>query len=217
APVPSTRGASLAEEGPRILVPPGLRLDSRARPTRQSVTLELDPRQEAFRGTTDLELSLTEPTRELWLHGEELSVEAATLVVEGRRVPVAALAMGDVLAFIPDEPVGPGTATLHVEYTGRALAQEGSGIFREQEDGRWYAMTQFEALYARRAFPCFDEPSAKIPWQLTLRVRAEDSAFSNSPVQAEERGPDGWKTVRFQPTQPLPSYLVAFAVGPFEV
>ncbi|WP_164009458.1 M1 family metallopeptidase [Pyxidicoccus trucidator] len=214
---PLTREAAPSDDGPRVLVPPGLRLDGRVRPTRQAVTLELDPRKQGFRGTADLELSLSESTPELWLHGEELSVESATLVVNGRRVPVAALPMGAVLAFIPEEPVGPGTATLHVEYTGRALAQEDSGIFREQEDGRWYAMTQFEALYARRAFPCFDEPSYKLPWQLTLRVRAEDGAFSNSPVQAEERGADGWKTVRFQPTPPLPSYLVAFAVGPFEV
>ena len=217
APAPLPRNAAPSHDDPQLLVPPGVRLDWRVRPTRQAVTLELDPRQEAFRGTADLELSLTEATGTLWLHGEELAVKAASLTVNGRRVPVSALSMGDVLAFIPEAPVGPGTATLHVEYTGRALAQENSGIFREQEEGRWYAMTQFEALYARRAFPCFDEPSAKIPWQLTLRVRAEDGAFSNAPVQAEEHDPDGWKTVRFQPTPPLPSYLVAFAVGPFEV
>ncbi|MCY1020411.1 M1 family metallopeptidase [Pyxidicoccus sp. MSG2] len=209
--------AVASEEGPRALVPPKLRLDARARPVRQAVTLELDPRKEAFRGTADVDLTLTEATRELWLHGEELSVESATLEVNGRKVPVAALPMGEFLAFVTEEPVGPGAATLHVEYTGRALANEDSGIFREQDAGRWYAMTQFEALYARRAFPCFDEPGFKLPWQLTLRVRAEDGAFSNSPVEAEERGEDGWKTVRFRPTPPLPSYLVAFAVGPFDV
>ncbi|MBZ4421034.1 M1 family metallopeptidase [Myxococcus sp. RHSTA-1-4] len=210
--------AAPADDEARVLTPPGLRLDARARPTRQTVTLELDPRQEAFRGTTDVELSLPEATRELWLHAEELSVEDAVLVLGGGgRVRVSALPLGDLLALVSEQPVGPGTVTLRVEYTGRAPTQENSGIFREEEDGRWYAMTQFEPLYARRAFPCFDEPSFKIPWQLTLRVRAEDGAFSNSPVEAEERGTDGWKTVRFQPTPPLPSYLVAFAVGPFEV
>ncbi|NPC84531.1 M1 family metallopeptidase, partial [Pyxidicoccus fallax] len=218
SPTRTSESPAASDTEARVLTPPGLRLDARVRPTRQSVTLELDPRQETFSGTTDVELSLSEPTRELWLHAEELEVKDAAIVLpDGARVQVAALPMADLLAVVTERPVGPGTVTLHVAYTGRAPAQENSGIFREQEEGRWYAMTQFEPLYARRAFPCFDEPSFKIPWRLTLRVRAEDGAFSNAPVEAEARGADGWKTVTFQPTPPLPSYLVAFAVGPFEV
>ncbi|QSQ23529.1 M1 family metallopeptidase [Pyxidicoccus parkwayensis] len=215
----ATREASPAGDAPRALVPPGLRLDSRVKPVRQAVTLELDPRQETFRGTADIELALfaDEPLRELWLHGDELTVEAATLEVNGRKVAVSALPVGEHIALVPEEPVGKGSASLHLEYTGRALANEDTGVFRAEEDGRWYAMTQFEALYARRAFPCFDEPGFKIPWQLTLRVRAEDGAYSNAPVEHEDVGADGWKTVRFKPTPPLPSYLVAFAVGPFDV
>ncbi|MCP3144383.1 M1 family metallopeptidase [Pyxidicoccus xibeiensis] len=214
---PAPEAPPSEDEGSSLLTPPGLRLDARIRPLRQTVTLELDPRQEAFRGTAEIELTLTEATRQLWLHGEELTVKDATFLVDGTRIQAMALPLSGLIAFVPPKPLGPGTVTLRVEYTGLARAQENSGVFREQEAGRWYAMTQFQALYARRAFPCFDEPSFKIPWQLTLRVRAEDGAFSNAPVDAEERGADGWKTVRFQPTPPLPSYLVAFAVGPFEV
>ncbi len=43
-----------------------------------------------------------------------------------------------------------------------------------QERGDWYIFTQFEPLGARRVFPCFDEPSFKVPWQLTLpRARGQ--------------------------------------------
>ena len=42
-------------------------------------------------------------------------------------------------------------------------------------------MTQFEETDARRAFPCVDEPSAKIPWEVTLRVPKELVAVSNTP------------------------------------
>ncbi|MCE9673311.1 M1 family metallopeptidase [Myxococcus stipitatus] len=222
-PAPVVRPAASApkqpsEEAQRVLTPPGLRLDPRVRPTRQAVTLELDPRQETFRGTVDIELSLPEATRAVWLHGAELTVTGGAFQVGGASVPMEAMPVGeDLLVFVPREPVGPGGVTLHVEYTGRARDKEDSGVFREQEAGRWYAMTQFQALYARRAFPCFDEPTFKIPWELTLRVRGEDAAFSNTPVRAERAEAEGWKTVRFQPTPPLPTYLVAFAVGPFDV
>src|SRR5207244_1655901 len=62
------------------------------------------------------------------------------------------------------------------------------------------------------------EPSFKVPWQLTLHVPKEDKAFSNTP-QIAESGPDehGLKAVKFAETRRLPSYLVAFGVGPFDI
>src|SRR5262249_52231008 len=77
--------------------------------------------------------------------------------------------------------------------------------------------TQFESIDARRAFPCFDQPDFKTPWRLTLHVKQEEKAFSNTPVTSESMEGDGFKRVAFAPTKPLPSYLIAFAVGPFEV
>lgn len=75
-------------------------------------------------------------------------------------------------------------------------------------------MTQFEPTFARQAFPCFDEPGFKAPWQLTLRVPRDATPVSNTPVVSETAAADGMKAVQFAVTQPLPSYLVAFAVGP---
>ena len=58
-------------------------------------------------------------------------------------------------------------------------------------------MTQFEAISARRAFPCFDEPGFKTPWQLTLRVPRDLVAVSNTQVESEGRRRRRMKTVRF--------------------
>ena len=77
-------------------------------------------------------------------------------------------------------------------------------------------MTQFESLSARRAFPCFDEPGFKTPWELTLRVPAGLIAVANTKIISQTADADGLTTLRFAPTRPLPSYLVAFAVGPWE-
>jgi alanyl aminopeptidase len=85
------------------------------------------------------------------------------------------------------------------------------------KDGdRWYVYSQFEAIWARRAFPCFDEPSYKVPWQLTLRVKQDQVALSNAPIVSETDSGDGMKVVKFAETKPLPSYLVAIAVGDLE-
>ena len=61
-----------------------------------------------------------------------------------------------------------------------------------------------------------DEPGFKTPWRLTLRVPRDLVAIANSQVESETVDGDGLKTVRFKPTRPLPTYLVAFAVGPWQ-
>src|SRR5258707_3064107 len=67
----------------------------------------------------------------------------------------------------------------------------------------------------RKVLPCFDEPSFKIPWKISLRVRKADAAYFNTPQESsEDQGEQ--KLVRFAETPPLPSYLLAFGVGPFE-
>jgi alanyl aminopeptidase len=104
-----------------------------------------------------------------------------------------------------------------VAYRGVISAKDDRGVFVEEEGGASYVFSQFESIDARKAFPCFDEPTFKTPWQLSLRVRREDVALSNTPVTAEEPAEGGMKLVRFAETKPLPSYLIAFAVGPFEL
>ena len=76
--------------------------------------------------------------------------------------------------------------------------------------------TKFEAIYARRAFPGFDEPSFKVPFDVSLTVPAASWGLSNMPLAGETPAPNGRKTLRFATTPPLSTYLVAFAVGPFE-
>ncbi len=56
-----------------------------------------------------------------------------------------------------------------------------------------------------------------MPWQITLHVPNDNHAFSNTPEHSESPESGGMKAVRFKPSPPLPSYLVAFAVGRFDV
>ena len=86
-----------------------------------------------------------------------------------------------------------------------------------KEGDQWYVYSQFEPTDARRAFPCFDEPRFKVPWQLTLHVPKDDVALANSPELSETDEPDGMKAVKFKESKPLPSYLVALAVGTFDI
>ena len=187
-------------------------------PARYQVSLTVVPGQAAFEGVVDIAVKLVEPTSLIWLNGTELSIREAHARGAGQVFPARVVPGGDdFVGFAFDEKVPAGAARLHVEYAGKISDHDDRGLFVEDEEGTPYVFSQFESTDARRAFPCFDEPSSKVPWQLTLHVPAGDTALSNTSVLSESKEGPGMKAVHFAETKPLPSYLVAFAVGPFDL
>ena len=67
---------------------------------------------------------------------------------------------------------------------------------------------------ARRAFPVFDKPSDKIPFQLTITAPKDQKVYANTPELKTIIVGD-MATHHFDKTPPISSYLVALAVGPF--
>jgi alanyl aminopeptidase len=197
--------------------PPELRLPATVRPVRHDVELTLDPASEDFTGRIDIELELAAPTSVVWLNQEELEVASAVFTANGKTIDARTVyAPKDYLALVTPTPIGPGRATVSIKYAGKMHRNDGTGIYTAQEANEWYAFTQFQAMDAREAFPCFDEPSFKVPWKLAIRTKSSLVALSNMPVASEKDEGNGMKLVQFAETKPLPSYLVAFAVGPFE-
>jgi alanyl aminopeptidase len=200
-------------------IPPQFRLPAHeVGPVRYRADLTIVPDQDTFRGVVEIDLQFTEPTSILWLNGERLNVKDATLTVGHEKL--AAKVIGEPQGYVGFEfghPLAPGEATLRVEYQGEISRKDQQGLFQMKDEDRWYVYSQFESLWARRAFPCFDEPAYKVPWQLTLHVKKDQVALSNTPVLSETDTGDGMKAVKFAQTRPLPSYLVALAVGDLDL
>ncbi len=189
--------------------PPKLRLPPGARPTRVTAELTIDPRQDGFSGVEQIELAVDQPLPVLWLNADLIEITGS----EPAATVVAAPPSFAGLQFATPLPAG--SATVTIRWKGRLSRTDNEGAFRQQENGEWYVLTQGEPLGMRRILPCFDEPSYKIPWRISLRVPKADAAFFNTPqVSSDESGE--MKLVRFAETKPLPSYLLAFGVGPFE-
>jgi alanyl aminopeptidase len=195
--------------------PPAFRLPSTARPLRYDVTLKVVPGEAKAPGEVAIDVALDGPHAVLWLNADALNVTGAS--VDAPKTRASILSGHDQFVGVAfDPPLAAGSHRVTLTFEAEQSRNSTRGIFALEDNGAWYAMTQFEATSARRAFPCFDEPGFKTPWQLALRVPPDLVAVSNTPVVSEVIGGDGLKTVRFAPTRPLSSYLVAFAVGPWE-
>jgi hypothetical protein len=203
------------------LDPPTLRLPDVAFPTRYEAELTLDPAKDSFGGVLSIHLGARRATRIVWLHAEDLTIKGATFTQGNAALPATVVAsaapfVGIVLPveLSPDRP-----GVLRIDYEGKIDGERSQGIYGASEgqgaDDR-YVYSMFEPLDARRAFPCFDEPGYKVPWKLAIRVRKGHKAFSNAEVVSEiDEG--AMTRISFAETPPLPSYLVAFMAGPFDV
>ncbi|HUU45838.1 MAG TPA: M1 family metallopeptidase [Acidobacteriota bacterium] len=191
------------------------RLSTQVVPTFEAITLKIDADRPDYTGTAQFELEVKEQTSTFNFHAEGMTIDKLTLTRGGQPVP-AEFTMQEygIVQVSAGSALAPGPAQLVVTFSN-TLDTTDNSLHRVEDGGFYYTFTQFEPDDAREAFPCWDEPAFKIPFQITLIVPEAHTAVSNSPVESESVA-DGWKTVIFQRSKPLPTYLVAFATGPLE-
>ena len=192
------------------------RLDDRVVPTFQKVHLVTDPGADDYTGVTEIDLRVNETTDRFRLHAFEMDLGAATLWRDGRELFALEVAPSeaDLHVFTAPRSLEPGDYRLRLEFAND-YDRRARALYKLEYEGEDYLSTQFQAIDGRGAFPCFDEPRFKIEWQVVLTAPSEDLAVSNTPVEATEVE-GAMTTTTFLRTKPMPSYLVALAVGPWE-
>jgi aminopeptidase N len=195
-----------------------MRLESAVVPRSYALDLTLDPAKDSFSGVVTVQLDVQKPTELLRLHAEDMTFEDVAVSPAGKNAWAKAtphVAVNGGVSLLLSQPLEVGPAELRLRYRA-PLPEAPNGIYRVEDQGRWYIFSQFEPIEARRAFPCFDQPSFKTPFRITLRVPDGQEALSNTRETASSlEGP--LRVVQFEETAPLPTYLVAFAVGPFDI
>ena len=140
-----------------------------------------------------------------------------SLRVNGRACPRALLDNGHLI--VPTRATQRGENLIEIDFVA-PIATAGQPLVRfdDPKDGAAYVYSLFVPADASAVFPCFDQPDLKARLTLGLTVPAGWIAVGNAPLATlPTRNENETKstTYRFAPTEPISTYLFAFAAGPF--
>ncbi|MGB0906139.1 MAG: M1 family metallopeptidase [Maricaulaceae bacterium] len=213
ASVPDTQNANTVPHAqlPGNVVPSAYRID-----------LRMNPDDAGMSGHVAIDVDIAKATQKIWLHGKNINETSAVLVRGENRTPLTyqqvpeSEAPSGVAFLASSEEIPAGKAIIEIDYTtpyNMAL----NSAYKVSRDDEHYIVTQFEPLGAREAFPGFDEPKYKVPFTLSITSPAEDVVYANTPEIKATTEDDGWIRHDFATTRPLPTYLVAFGAGPYDI
>lgn len=198
-------------------------------PTKYRLNLIIDKHQKTIGGVVTIDgVAKAETVK---FHAVELEIEKVS--INGKKWDFEI--ENGVLTL---EKVPRSDLSIEVGYHGSLNENmEGAYLSTYEYDGRTEVIvaTQFESHYAREAFPCIDEPAAKAVFELAITADKDDLVLSNtlakdseepytgyirdclagSAVFDKERVVSEFKTICFEPTPRMSTYLLAFVIGKF--
>ncbi len=202
---------------------PHAQLGDNVTPARYALDMTIDPRADSFSGTVTIDVNIKKTTSKIWLHGQTITASGAVAkLADGSQVPMEYIevprseAPSGVGSLNTATPIGPGAVTLVIPYETPFNTKLNSAYKSVRGDDS-YVITQFEAIGARQAFPGFDEPRFKVPFSVSITAPKDDFVYANTPEVKTEALANGMVKHSFATTRPLPTYLLAFGVGPWDV
>ncbi|CAK5081502.1 unnamed protein product [Meloidogyne enterolobii] len=83
-------------------------------------------------------------------------------------------------------------------------------------ENRYIAATQMQPLDARKMLPCFDEPSFKAEFSISVQHPDGTVALSNAPIEHTRNVERGWTLSLFEKTPKMATYLLALVISDFQ-
>ncbi|KAM0209035.1 hypothetical protein ACHAPA_010733 [Fusarium lateritium] len=203
----------------RLLLPTGIK------PVAYDIRLEPDFDANSFSGRVEISCTVQDACSALELHSKAIKIKEAHVNSEQESWDVVdALSYDEVRETVkiplPKEVVPGHQDDLRIVlvYDGK-LTGDLTGFYQasyETEDGAKHrlAATAMEPTYAREVFPCFDEPSFRAVFVISVVVDQSFTTVSNMPVERSEDISPSKKLVTFQKSVPMSTYHVGLVAGP---
>jgi len=156
--------------------------------------------------------------QELWLDASELDIKSVSLSGEKPGESKTTFELGEVEPLFGQSlriALQPDTQVVHIDYASSPSAGALQWLDPSQTAGKKhpYLFSQSQPILARTWVPCQDTPSVRFTYSAKLKVPPALLALmsAENPVALARDG-----VYTFKMPQPIPSYLLAIAVGDLE-
>ncbi|XP_057660385.1 glutamyl aminopeptidase-like [Diorhabda carinulata] len=206
----------------------GYRLPSHQNPSNYNLIITLnkelfDGTNVQFNGTIEITFSVDKEVDYVQLHApmqiDEIEITPGDLKVTettlNATTSILTILLSDFLSANIDY-------TMKIAYTNNIEEKSMLGLYRssyvDEDDVTHYLLTtQFEPVHARQAFPCFDEPSYKATFTISLLYPKDQglNAIGNTPIDGKPIIENDYERVIFEETPKMSTYLIAFIVSKY--
>uniref|UniRef100_A0A1A8MCD5 Aminopeptidase n=1 Tax=Nothobranchius pienaari TaxID=704102 RepID=A0A1A8MCD5_9TELE len=199
-----------------------MRLPQTISPLHYDLTIHPNLTTQDFTGVVRISLDVHEDTSAVILHAKQMEISNVLLLApEGAR-PLKVLEYPGFhqLALMSDSVLTKGRKyEVQLEFAAN-LSDSFHGFYKSSYrtssgEVRTLASTQFEATFARGAFPCFDEPAFKANFTVQIIREPRHIAVSNMPKVKTVVLPGDLLEDHFDTTVKMSTYLVAYIVSDF--
>ncbi|KAJ8733116.1 hypothetical protein PYW08_001414 [Mythimna loreyi] len=199
-------------------------------PTFYDVRLTLNPdNEEYFTGAVDIRILPLIVTNQITLHAMAMNISAADIEVYAESAPTVNLFQSHTLATndthlfritLNRNMTVLQPHTIRIKHYVGHYAENMFGVYVSTytSGGTTHKLitSQLQPTFARRAFPCYDEPAIKAIFRTTIySPPAYGVVRSNMPVRAQSLKPEipGYAKHEFDDTLVMSTYLLAYLVS----
>ncbi|QEU60865.1 hypothetical protein KDRO_D05600 [Kluyveromyces lactis] len=188
---------------------------------------ELDAENNSFIGSVHINMSTVNANDMISLNMRDIEIVSAVVELNEGSVSLGMKdhsfdSENDVVSLKFPESISDDEFVLKIDYKG-IIQTNMSGFYRSDYtdfvtgENKVMFSTQFEATDARRAFPCFDEPSLKATFDICIIAHEKYTVLANMPLKCTKKLTESDQiSYRFHTTPLMSTYLVAWAVGEYD-
>jgi puromycin-sensitive aminopeptidase len=192
------------------------RLPDTVQPSHYTLHITILPEEKQFWGQVGIQVQVLKTVNIIILHALELEIQNAEIETDEQCLEAQIIqdSSSETITLLFSKKIKPGPSLLSLHFSGK-LNRQLRGLYKVQVNGETFAFTQFEPTDARRMFPCFDEPALKARFRLSVTLPSHLMALSNMPP-VQEKSQGNTKTIHFDETPVMSTYLLALAVARLE-
>lgn len=204
------------------------RLPEYIKPIKYHLVLNPDLPSQTYTGSVKIDIEIAKKINTIFVHSKDLEIAHVFIRQNNGK-------KNSEVEFIPK--IKPNKKDSYIELiidkkiSGKAEVEIFfSGLIRDdlygfyiskylpagKEETELIGATQFEAIYARMAFPCFDEPAMKAVFLLDIIVDKSLDVITNTEETKKIVLDNGKIHHIFAPTPKMSTYLLAWTIGKFE-